>query len=566
MSPQDNKDASSDPGGNRECGYPECEFVGVKTKNFAQGLAEKLRNPGRDLLSEDKNSYTIALCGAWGSGKTHFLRSVRQCLDESCSDCCVMDFDPWAFGGTGQLAKQFFTQLSECIDSLGSSGDPDGNSNQTGNLLTPETKRKIVNALGGMGGMLSVSGPLLSALGVSAGIHLVESVGAMVKEGAAGVSAGIGDQDKKKDDGADGSRALSVPSLCRLKADVDKCIKDIGDMRIVVIVDNIDRLSSEDIATLFQLISTLGDFPKVSYLLSFDYDLVVRSLSSVQTGEAAFLNDGEPAQSLWGERYLEKVLSWRLELPPLDLSSLISSLVEGAGETCDQILFSGLGDDALTSAALSAALETPRTALRVFDGWQKRRDFSLDGFSPEENATHQILKFAMFSISQSHYRALMKELALPGGGKAGIIVQDRRGKGLEENRDLSILTDNKINDVDGEEGLPMKWEERRKDAFAWYEGLFNVPKGGFLFDVKLDGRKGSLGVVVERLREGLDSPDDALALRFWILLYLLMNTRSEPRGGNAVDQSPAESGADGWSLPGGDAKEMIDEMLLTFRR
>ncbi len=54
-------------------------------------------------------------------------------------------------------------------------------------------------------------------------------------------------------------------------------------LKIIVSIDDIDRLSEEEIIAVFQLVKALGDFPNTIYILAFDYDVVVRALGKIQT-------------------------------------------------------------------------------------------------------------------------------------------------------------------------------------------------------------------------------------------------------------------------------------------
>lgn len=48
--------------------------------------------------------------------------------------------------------------------------------------------------------------------------------------------------------------------------------------RILVILDDIDRLSNEQIRYVFQLITSVARFPNTTYLLVFDKEIVVEAL------------------------------------------------------------------------------------------------------------------------------------------------------------------------------------------------------------------------------------------------------------------------------------------------
>ena len=77
-------------------------------------------------------------------------------------------------------------------------------------------------------------------------------------------------------------------------------------------IDDIDRLSEEEIIAVFQLVKALGDFPNAVYLLAFDYDVVVRALTEVQHGS--------------GREYLEKVIQVPFEIPTPNMNSIHEAL------------------------------------------------------------------------------------------------------------------------------------------------------------------------------------------------------------------------------------------------
>jgi predicted KAP-like P-loop ATPase len=50
--------------------------------------------------------------------------------------------------------------------------------------------------------------------------------------------------------------------------------------RIVVVIDDIDRLAADEILQLFQVVKAVADFPNVIYLLAFEREVVVKALES----------------------------------------------------------------------------------------------------------------------------------------------------------------------------------------------------------------------------------------------------------------------------------------------
>src|SRR5262245_7889960 len=72
--------------------------------------------------------------------------------------------------------------------------------------------------------------------------------------------------------------------------------------RIIVIIDDLDRLLPSEMRAMFSLVKSLGDLPNVFYVLTFDKNVVANAL---QTGL-------EPI----GAAFLEKIIQVPLRLPP----------------------------------------------------------------------------------------------------------------------------------------------------------------------------------------------------------------------------------------------------------
>ncbi len=70
---------------------------------------------------------------------------------------------------------------------------------------------------------------------------------------------------------------------------------------VIVILDEIDRLSDEEIRGIIQVIKALSDFPNFSYLLAYDPDRVAKALGG--------------ADLKFGHSYLEKIVQVQTRLP-----------------------------------------------------------------------------------------------------------------------------------------------------------------------------------------------------------------------------------------------------------
>lgn len=231
---------------------------------FAKTLAKAIRG------YRGSEGIVLALYGPWGSGKSTVLAYVEHELERGpdAERPVVVTFNPWWFSGQDNLARAFLGQLQAVLP------EKYGGFKELGN--------KLAEFGGALGGVADIVG---TAMGLPLGGRVIEA-------GAQLLAA------KPKD----------VPALKRAVADLLLEQKK----RVLVVIDDIDRLAPEEVRQLFTVIKALADFPYVTYLLAFDREVATTAISE-QTG-------------LPGDRYLEKIIQVPFELPRADHSTLLQAL------------------------------------------------------------------------------------------------------------------------------------------------------------------------------------------------------------------------------------------------
>lgn len=253
-------------------------------ESFARQLADS-------ILSIDlTDCFAISICGKWGTGKTSVLNMMQKEIEakaineDGSPKAIVMRFEPWNFSTCDQLLTQFFAQMSE--------------------IVSKDHKNKALQKIGDALEHYSSGFELL---------ELIPKVGPVLKI-VPGLAAVVGR--KMKDAAEADSRSL----LNRKKAVVD-ALKE-QSCRIVVVIDDIDRLSNEQIRLVFQLVSSVAGFPNVVYVLSFDKDIVARALQTVQMDN--------------GLEYLEKVIQVPFELPEAEKDKITDAFVSRLNDLLEQ--------------------------------------------------------------------------------------------------------------------------------------------------------------------------------------------------------------------------------------
>lgn len=212
------------------------------------------------LHANAPESIVIALNAPWGAGKSSFLNLLEQKLVppkkettevtvEQDGTPIIVRFNPWHYTNVDQLVRMFFSELARGI----------------GAAAREELGKKI-------GDLLRVAGSLAAVFSSAAG-GLLKDAGAALK-------------DEKR--------------LPELKRELDKLLPDLA-QRVVVFIDDIDRLERDALRLLFRMIRLNADFPNVTYVLAFDRLVVERNL--------------DEENGIRGRAYLEKIIQVSFDIP-----------------------------------------------------------------------------------------------------------------------------------------------------------------------------------------------------------------------------------------------------------
>lgn len=218
------------------------------------GRADLAARFAKQLASMDASSgLVVGVLGPWGSGKTSFVNLTRSSL--AAAGVAIIDFNPWMFSGAEQLVDRFFIEVGEEL--------------------------KLRPGLAEIGEQFEQYGEIFSGLG------WLPLAGAWIERGRA-MSKAVAKAMQRRRQGSRTRRERLSTALSQ------------QERPIVVILDDIDRLTSGEIREIFKLIRLTASFPQVVYLLAFDRARVEHALDE----------DGVP-----GRAYLEKILQLAVDLP-----------------------------------------------------------------------------------------------------------------------------------------------------------------------------------------------------------------------------------------------------------
>lgn len=260
-------------------------------KGFARLIAESI-----DKL-DIKDTFTIGFFGKWGSGKTSIVNAMLQELKEIQSKSekddkvVVVHFEPWNFTDSTQLISQFMIHLSNQLKST-----PDKAIEDIGGAI-----EKYADALS-FGSILSKIDALSSVASTSS--LWLSLVSFFTKKGIKRFGKELKNGSDEKD-------------ILKQKTKVIELLEE-QENRILIVIDDIDRLNDEQIRQVFQLVSSVAKFPNIIYLLVFDREIVANALDKFQDGH--------------GDEYLEKIIQLPIQIPAISKKSLRNILLSRLDE------------------------------------------------------------------------------------------------------------------------------------------------------------------------------------------------------------------------------------------
>ena len=191
--------------------------------NFAKRLGKSIL----DMKTDD--GYCIGLFGPWGSGKSSVinmvLEEIRTLSSERENAPVIMYFNPWNFSSSEQLLRQYFLMLSKQFTAR---------TNQKLQTIGDEIKKYA--------GMLEGFGDIGKAIGAGG-----EILADIINRNSIAYNSNISEQ-----------KELLIEKLKGIEQNV------------IIVIDDIDRLSNGEIKLIFQLVNAVARFPHTIYLLSFE--------------------------------------------------------------------------------------------------------------------------------------------------------------------------------------------------------------------------------------------------------------------------------------------------------
>ena len=271
-----------------------------------------------------EKGFAIGIKGKWGAGKSTILNFVEEKLDGE-TDFVVFRYNPWLYPNENHV-ENFFSELAKRIE-----------------YERPDEKdHKLVRMLRKYGAFFSIaeaptefilrilSIALVSLLAIGSYASSFLGWSWWLAGGVIILSVFLYSviNSKKFIKGLEQYYAsrheLERLTLYQLKHQISEHLRNQARMKVIVLVDDIDRLPPKEICNVFQVVKNNGDIENLTYVLAFDDDVVKEVLKNEYSDQYQFFTEKivqiaftvpSPEETIIGQYFQDHLVQLFKELP-----------------------------------------------------------------------------------------------------------------------------------------------------------------------------------------------------------------------------------------------------------
>lgn len=206
----------------------------------------------------------IAINGAWGVGKSSTINLVCHKILESNSDIIIINFNTWCYRSEDGIVAGFFQELY-----LG--------------LISDKKYRSYINSFESLLKLANRTSSITNAVGQGLNMFL-PGTGEAISTGNRYIKRHIYSEEKME--------SLQQKIGAELES---------KNARVLIVIDDIDRLSPEEAIAIFRLIKSVGRLKNIIYLLGYDRNETEKMIKK--------------KYKFKGNIYLEKIVQASFDIP-----------------------------------------------------------------------------------------------------------------------------------------------------------------------------------------------------------------------------------------------------------
>ncbi len=289
--------------------------------DYINGLAQ--------FISKCNTPMTISVQGAWGTGKTSVMKIIESGLDKNIK---TVWFNTWQFSQFNMQDELALSLLSCLVSELD---------------IKDEGMKKGLSAL------------------KSAATNVAKNAVYMLVENKVGGQAA--ETAKALLDGPENTGTDTAGEIKRLRERFSVCVKDSLEKekkdRVVIFIDDLDRLEPKRAVELLEVLKIFLDCPSCVFVLAIDYDVVCRGVAD----KYGFSYD-KAEENEKGKSFFDKIIQVPFKMPVAryNIRKYVESCFEKIGlKTTEEAEL-----DAYVDLISSSVGTNPRAMKRLFNAFQ----------------------------------------------------------------------------------------------------------------------------------------------------------------------------------------------------
>lgn len=231
--------------------------------------------------SDNSSPLVIGIYGKWGEGKTSFLNLIKKDIDIFKKDknqkgILKYNFNPWRYGNEEEILLDFYRGLYSLLNL-----EENDNVKKAGKLILKYSR-------------------YLQSLRISSTVGVPEVFGGTISYEPEKALKALGEDLKGEE--------LSLESIVEK---INEYLQK-SKYKIIVFIDDLDRLDKDEIYSVLKLIKLNGNFENFVYIIALDEIQVSKAISN------RYGNDIED-----GILFLDKIINIPIRLPRIEKKDLI---------------------------------------------------------------------------------------------------------------------------------------------------------------------------------------------------------------------------------------------------
>lgn len=317
-----------------------CDLFHIET--YIDGLST--------FITQCNTPMTVSIQGDWGSGKTSMMNMIKEKISDS---VCPIWFNTWQFSQFDMGSSLVFSMMEVLLDELG---------------CEPKIINKIMSGLAGFAR---------------------RTVKVMTDSAVCGAAADIAEEIMTPESA--GNYAKEIMELkTKFQKAVDEKIKSSGKDRVVVFVDDLDRLQPEKAVELLEVMKLFIECNNCVFVIAVDYDVVTRGIRQKY---------GEDVGEEKGKSFFDKIIQLPFKVPvaQYDIKNYVRNMLKNMNISAsdeDIELFKNLIH---TSIGLN-----PRSMKRLFNTYQLLDIITRSSIIGLNDAVRQKILFATLCMQMGH--------------------------------------------------------------------------------------------------------------------------------------------------------------------